>query len=561
MAARGASILGPSLPFRYLRCRGAKSRQHPFPRVRGHSYLTETFPTSAPEWTRLNPAPDDYILPNFADKTRLTLYAGSGGHGCISFQREAYLPNGPANGGDGGHGGSIYIQAVHGETSLHKLARRRIMRADRGKSGQGSGQGGRRGEDVIITVPVGTVVREISREDHAAEEIAALKAARRRQRLALKAGEEATLDPQAEDMIRRKWILYPGISSSQAKEIELPRLPRRTRIFAQPEAPIHLDLSKPTPRPILLAVGGLGGLGNPHFVSTTTPRPLFATRGDPAITLKVELELKLLADVGLVGLPNAGKSTLLRAVTNSRARVGSWQFTTLVPNIGTVVLDNNRGRPLINSIRRNSHDESESAAGDSDTDVIARRRFTIADIPGLIEGAHLDKGLGMEFLRHVERAGVLAFVIDLSAGNAVKALKSLWNEVALYGQMTAEEDQERNRKAQIDWNGEGADDSSQRQPILNRTVEDYPMAPEESPSSHITGKPWFVVATKGDLPDTQENFQELRQYLTRVSDGDELHPSGIAGAWTANCAAIPVSAINGQGVDRVIHWAVGLLDS
>lgn len=501
-------------------------------------------------------------MTNFADKAKLQLYAGDGGSGCISFAREAYLPDGPPNGGDGGHGGSIYIQAVHGETSLHKLARRRIIRATRGKNGQGSNKGGKRGDDVIITVPVGTVIREISRENPEAEEEYQRKMARMRKSLPKPGDGNPGEGPEAPAQERDnqdldKWVLYPGIASSEKKKLWVPELPQREKILAQPPAPINLDLSKAMPRPVLLAAGALGGLGNPHFVSRETPRPLFATKGFKAISMQVELELKLLADVGLVGLPNAGKSTLVRALTNSRARVGSWAFTTLQPNIGTVVLDNNRGRPVVTSYHRQDVQDS----WDGDTEVVQRTRFTIADIPGLIEGAHLDKGLGVAFLRHVERAGVLAFVIDLSAGNAVKALKALWNEVGLYAQMREEEDQDREREARIEYDLNGGDAEMEPEWAQDWPIHsEYPNAPSNKTGLHIAAKPWFVIATKGDLAGTQENFKELRGYLTRVTNGDEAHPSGIEGGWRKDCAAIPVSAIKGQGVDRIIHWTVGLLD-
>jgi GTP-binding protein len=163
--------------------------------------------------------------------------------------------------------------------------------------------------------------------------------------------------------------------------------------------------------------------------------------------MKISLELKLLADVGLVGLPNAGKSTLLRALTNSRTRIGSWAFTTLQPNIGTVVLDKYSGQPTARGHRKSSTetDPSSGAAREPIT------RFTVADIPGLIEGAHLDRGLGIAFLRHVERAGVLAFVIDLAAGDAVAALNALWREVGLYAQMRDEEERDREAESRVDW--------------------------------------------------------------------------------------------------------------
>lgn len=569
-----------------------------------HSSTVNDLPES-----RLNPRPDDYSTPGFADKAELTLYAGRGGNGCISFLREAYMPDGPPNGGDGGVGGNIYIQAAHGETSLFKLARRRFIRAGRGKHGQGSAKSGSRGEDVVITVPVGTIVREIERQDPAAEEAANIKAwramqkeqrkqeriaeeeRRRQQKLAAQelAERQAQQDDgseiaeQADDGLeeelvedysrrakrieeyveedeedaddgdpqRHKWLLYPGMSKTDMKSAAFPPLPTRHPYFKQPPAPIYHDLSRPTPTPILLAAGGVGGLGNPHFNSREHPRPLFATKGDEAVTMKIELELKLLADVGLVGLPNAGKSTLLRAITNSRTRVGNWAFTTLQPNVGTVVLDKNSGRPEFRTHRR-------YPGGPGQPDVVEaepRTRFSVADIPGLIEGAHLDRGLGIAFLRHVERARVLAFVIDLAAGNAVRALDSLWREVGLYAQMRDEEEQGREIDARVDWDMDPEEDRPVDLAAAAWETEDKP-----APVLQIAGKPWFVVATKADLPETQENFRELQAYVESITRGETPHPSGVDEAWTKKCATIPVSAINGQGVDRIVHWTVGLLD-
>lgn len=567
MAPRCSGSTPAFLPFLYPSLFSTKLALRLARAVVVRHHITESAPSkTSPLSSRLDPDPDDYYVMNFADKANLKIHAGAGGSGCISFARDAYLPDGPPNGGDGGNGGNVYIQAVHGETSLHKLARMKIIRATRGTNGQGSNKAGRRGEDVVITVPVGTVVREISREDPEAEE--ELERMARRKRQALPDVEKSSPEedgsrrrpagePQYDNPDLDKWVLYPGISSSEKKKIWIPRLPKREKLYAQPRAPIHLDLSRPTRLPILLAAGAIGGLGNPHFLSREVPRPLFATKGDKAISLRVELELKLLADVGLVGLPNAGKSTLVRALTNSRARVGAWAFTTLQPNIGTVVLDNNRGRPLVKSYYRQEPDE----LWEGDVDVRQRKRFTIADIPGLIEGAHLDKGLGIAFLKHVERAGVLAFVIDLSAGSAVDALKALWNEVGLYAQMREEEELDRERQSRIDYGSEAETDDSPSEWANDWPIHaNYPSAPENERGLHIAAKPWYAIATKGDLPGTQENFKELREYLTRITNGDEPHPSGIAGAWTKDCAAIPVSAIKGQGVDRIIHWTVGLLD-
>lgn len=526
--------------------------------------------------TRLNPAPDDYASPSFADKAQLTLYAGRGGSGCISFLREAYFAEGPPNGGDGGHGGNVYIQAAHGETSLHKLARKRFIRAGRGKHGQGSAKSGTRGDDIVITVPVGTIVREIERVDPVADEAVSMRLWRAEQKIIRMEQRKAELErkeaseeeieeyearakqnemeeePENEDPEREKWLLYPGLSKTDVKNTVFPRLPKRHRFLKQPPPTIHLDLSRPTPTPILLATGGIGGLGNPHFTSREHPRPMFATKGEEAVTMKLELELKLLADVGLVGLPNAGKSTLLRAITNSRTRVGNWAFTTLQPNIGTVILDKYSGRPTIKSFRRYPAQLGMPEEVDSEP----RTRFTVADIPGLIEGAHLDRGLGIAFLRHVERAGVLAFVIDLSAGNAVKALDALWREVGLYAQMRDEEEQQREVDARVDW-----DMSSNMGGHVNLSTEfDAEEGAASSTGLAIAGKPWFVVATKADLPETQENFRELKEYLEDIKRGEKPHPSGVEEGWTENCTAIPVSAIHGQGVDRIVHWTVGLLD-
>lgn len=600
--------------------------------------------------SRLNPTPDDYAISTFADKAEVTVHAGGGGQGCVSFLRELFIAEGPANGGDGGHGGNVYVQAVRGETSLHKLARRRFLRAGHGKTGQGGNRGGARGDDLVIQVPVGTVVREISRVDPVVDEAAHYRRARDRQReykrlvqeaeSATEVVENGDSDSDAPAKIQtplpeppehpdlHKFVLYPGLTTSDRRNLALPRIPRRERLFVQPEAPIHLDLSAPTVRPILLAAGGVGGLGNPHFVSKELPRPLFATRGERAVSMRLEFELKLLADVGLVGLPNAGKSTLLRALTNSRARVGSWAFTTLQPNIGTVVLDNNKGRPVIPRKKKPSSSSSPyphphhhphaiindatgmmslprlgsvvvsathpdqrglefeggvNAAAHQDPADEPRTRFTVADIPGLIEGAHLDRGLGIAFLRHVERAGVLAFVVDLGAGDAAEALRALWAEVGLYARMREEEERGREAAGRIDWEGDGTGPAPPPPPppqqhsyggvVLSgdhHTMSSSSATQTSTPGLDIAAKPWFVVATKGDLPGAQENYARLKKYLDDVTAGREPHPGAVAvgaegegeGAppWTEDCAAIPISAIHGQGVDRVVHWAAGLLD-
>ncbi|KAF7134008.1 hypothetical protein CNMCM5793_005588 [Aspergillus hiratsukae] len=542
------SVLQPTTrPLTYLRVASLRGRW--YSSDQSSSQLKERSTTSqdaehSPDLSHLNPPPDDYSRFIFQDKCRSTIYAGSGGNGCVSFLREKYIEEGPPNGGDGGSGGSIYIQAVEGITSLHKLARRGVIKAGRGKNGQGKSKGGRRGEDVLLQVPVGTVVREVERYDPVAEEL------KRRKAPAVDVDE---LDEIGLPSIRHdRWVLYPGSNPSDYLTTAFPRNPpRRQHIAAmEPKAPIYLDLSKPMDKPILLAAGGVGGLGNPHWVSRSITRPKFASRGEGGMRLELEFELKLLADVGLVGKPNAGKSTLLRSLTNSRTRIGNWEFTTLSPSIGTVVIDDNKGRPLV---------EAKGKA--------RRTNFTIADIPGLIEGAHLDRGLGLGFLRHIERAGILAFVVDLSAGDPVQGLKNLWHELSEY---------ERIRNTEPIFESEDEWQPTRGLPELaSQTDWDDLNSPWNSPTNTLEGtkgqlpslnlppihtKPWFVVATKADLPETQDRFEALRDYLAAVQNGAVDHPGGYPDGWKAKVCAVPVSAIRGEGVSRIPKLVVELLD-
>ncbi|KAG5301593.1 GTP-binding protein Obg [Histoplasma ohiense] len=493
----------------------------------------------------LNPSPSDYSRSIFQDRCTLTLHAGSGGNGCVSFLREKYIDDGPANGGDGGSGGNIFIQAVEGETSLHKLARRGIIKAGHGRSGQGKSRGGQRGKDVLLQVPVGTVIREIGRLDPLVEE------ERRLAQLIREIGKEEGMRAASER--RERWVFYPGSQPSDFLTEDFPVLPpaRRSALAAsQPKKPIYLDLSEHMPEPILLAAGAVGGLGNPNFVSNTNTKPRFATRGEKGLKLELEFELKLLADVGLVGLPNAGKSTLLRSITNSRTRVGNWAFTTLSPNIGTVVIDDHSGRPFL-----------ESKPGHP-----RRTHFTIADIPGLIEGAHLDKGLGLGFLRHIERAGILAFVIDLSAGDAVQALKGLWRELYEYNRLRERKLNIQAEERLVSWIP--LDDHPPEQ-FLDEFGAQHLTPPTLTPSKRDVSaknlppmytKPWFVIATKADLPGTQENYIALRSYLEEIEKGSVEHPSGQPNAWRGKLYSIPVSAINAQGVNSIPERVVRLLD-
>ncbi len=246
----------------------------------------------------------------FIDEAKIEVIAGDGGKGSASFRREKYVPHGGPDGGDGGRGGSIYAVADRNINTLIDYRFARIHRARNGESGRGADQYGRGADDVVLRVPVGTVVTDAE----TGEAIADLA----------RDGERA-----------------------------------------------------------LLARGGAGGLGNLHFKSSTNRAPRQFTRGEEGQHRRLQLELKVLADVGLLGLPNAGKSTFIRAVSAARPKVADYPFTTLAPNLGTVRAD-------------------------------AERSFVVADIPGLIEGAADGAGLGHQFLRHLARTRLLLHLVDLA---------------------------------------------------------------------------------------------------------------------------------------------------
>jgi GTPase len=245
----------------------------------------------------------------FIDEAHIRIEAGKGGDGVISWRREKYVPKGGPDGGNGGHGGSVYFEADPELGTLLDFRYRRTHNAEDGGKGAGKNCTGRSGEDMIVRVPVGTVVRE----------------------------------------------------KESGKTIA--------------------DLTEPHER-ILVARGGKGGLGNTEFKSPTNQAPRKQTNGKPGEAFDVDLELKLLADVALVGFPNAGKSTLISRISAARPKIADYPFTTLVPNLGIVQAPEEH------------------------------RSFVVADIPGLIEGASAGKGLGLQFLRHIERSRLLLFLLD-----------------------------------------------------------------------------------------------------------------------------------------------------
>ena len=574
----------------------------------------------------LNPRPDSFSTTPFADSCTITVKAGDGGNGCVSFLREKYIEEGPPNGGDGGSGGNIYVQAVPGLTSLHKLSRRGVMHAGRGRHGQGKGLGGRRGEDLLVEVPVGTIVKEISRHDpvrreeeqwEAQEEERQKEAKeekklekerkrRRQQRLQNKGngngkleseadGEEdrgssairsssssrdaiATTDATGQWPKRDKWLFFPGELPSAILNTKLPQAPepRRSSLAAlQPEGPILLDLDKPMEKPQLLAAGAMGGLGNSHFIRRDLTRPKVATKGSGGMRLRLKLELKLLADVGLVGLPNAGKSTLLRAISNSKTRVGNWEFTTLQPSIGTVVLDDHRGRPKVQSYQRDADNDDGDHGDEGKVRRQSRLRtsITVADIPGIVEGAHVDKGLGLGFLRHIERAAILAFVVDLSGGDAVTNVQNLWREIGEYERMKEEErfpgrkgqmEMARANEKVIKWSPVTQLDAASFLPKNGSPYDDGDgkdgVHKGSGDNKNMSKRPWFVVASKADLTENRDNFAKLQAYLQHISDGSLEHPSGRKGAWRKRLYALPVCAMKGEGVDNLAPVILELME-
>lgn len=389
---------------------------------------------------------------------------GTGGDGCVAFHREKFVPYGPPSGGNGGRGGDVYICPTPHLSTLSSVPKR--IRGNSGASGQGSFQNGRQGTPLIIKVPLGTVVRELTGSDP------------RRAKNEWEAEEESFAGMDTEERKRRwrevRWVHYPEFEEDnseredfKAAEYEVRMAEREMRIARRVREanPIMLDLDRAvqTERPadaplgtarreergFLVASGGAGGYGNPHFLSQENRSPKWATRGYEGERVTLALELKLLADVGLVGMPNAGKSTLLRALTGGRAKseIASYAFTTLNPVVGVVRVAED-GTLMGGTSQEMVHDETwaeeqrerelmESGAyADAQTrnqgrhqheeedGIVERFRFTVADNPGLLSGASDNVGLGHSFLRSMERSLALAYVVDFSASEP-------WNQVAI----------------------------------------------------------------------------------------------------------------------------------
>lgn len=264
----------------------------------------------------------------FIDYALIEVKAGDGGKGAVTFRREKYVPKGGPSGGNGGDGGSVYLLADENLSTLLDFRYKKKYNAGKGQPGGSSLKDGKNGEDIIIKVPVGTIVKDADTDE----------------------------------------VLFDLTKSGQK---------------------------------VLVAKGGKGGKGNSNFATPTRRTPRFAEPGKPGEERRIVLELKLIADVGLVGFPNAGKSTLISTISAARPKIADYPFTTLEPVLGIV-----RYKDF--------------------------KSFTVADIPGIIEGAHQGKGLGLKFLRHIERTKILLFMIDITSDDYQRDFNTLYDELKKY---------------------------------------------------------------------------------------------------------------------------------
>jgi GTPase len=328
----------------------------------------------------------------FVDRIKVHAKAGDGGSGCVSFRREKFVPKGGPDGGDGGKGGDIVLETDIHTDNLVDFYYRPLLRAKSGQGGMGKDMHGKAGADSILKVPIGTVVYRHS----------------------------PSVNTEAE---------------SQDEKVEVHDRPARSPA----DADFIIDLAESNQR-FVLCRGGDGGKGNTHFKSSRNRVPRQFTEGEPGEEGDFLLELRTIADAGLVGYPNAGKSTLLSKISAARPKVASYPFTTLKPMVGVVEFEN-------------------------------YQRMTLADIPGLIEGAHRNVGLGHDFLRHIVRCKLLLFVVDIAGSEGrspVEDIQTLRRELDLYD------------------------------PLLSQ-------------------RPWMIVANKMDLPGAEDNLRALRlRFADRV---------------------------------------------
>jgi GTP-binding protein len=334
----------------------------------------------------------------FIDEIKIYARAGHGGKGCVAFHREAYITKGGPSGGNGGRGGSVILQADHDLNNLIQQYYVPRLIAECGEAGMGKGMDGHAGKDLIIKVPCGTLVWQIKDTTPPIE-----KKMRRDD------DEDEDDSENAKPTFASSISQRPVIRSSRgqtALEIDLSAEDDTddSRDESENKGELVADLTTHGQQ-FVLCKGGRGGLGNRNFATARRQTPRFAQPGEPGTEGEYLLELRIMAEVGLVGYPNAGKSTLLTAISKARPKVAPYPFTTLHPQIGIV-----------------------EYARDF-------KRLTVCDVPGLIEGAHMNVGLGHEFLRHIERCKILVLLLDMAGTDGRKPwddYKQLLKELELY---------------------------------------------------------------------------------------------------------------------------------
>ncbi len=355
----------------------------------------------------------------FIDEADITVRSGKGGRGCVSFRREKFIPKGGPDGGNGGKGGDVIFRASHQLLTLYDFRLKRVYEAENGQPGMGKQRYGRNGEDLVVEVPVGTLIYAWPREEEEAPEeqqphsgdawdpgsppkpkgwrldeaqdieeaLAALDAEK------ADAENADAENADADDGEDSSPHADPQVETEGSGDVE------------DEELTLLADLNQDG-KECVVAHGGRGGKGNEHFKSSTMRAPRFAQPGEPAEELRIKLVLKVIADAGLLGLPNAGKSTFISRISAAKPKIAAYPFTTITPNLGVVM-----------------HEDDPA------------RRLIVADIPGLIEGAHEGHGLGHRFLRHVERTRFLVHLLsceDLDPADPWAGFDLLNYELAQY---------------------------------------------------------------------------------------------------------------------------------
>jgi len=321
----------------------------------------------------------------FVDEIKVVAKAGHGGKGCVAFHRETFVPKGGPSGGNGGRGGDVILEADHDLNNLIGQFYNPRLIAQAGKAGMGKGMDGPAGKDLIVKVPCGTLIWKLPSPEKPVET------------------DEEEENPELLQSASRRRPVLRHAARARAMEIDLAEEEEAERIVVEGKGELVADLTTHGQR-FVLCKGGRGGLGNRNFATSRRQTPRFAQPGEPGDEGDYLLELRIVAEVGLVGYPNAGKSTLLTTISKARPKIAPYPFTTLHPQIGIVEYPD-------------------------------FFRLTVCDVPGLIEGAHQNVGLGHAFLRHIQRCKILVLLIDIAGTdgrNPWDDYKQLLSELELY---------------------------------------------------------------------------------------------------------------------------------